>query len=72
MAKAILQSERRLALFPEDTHRCYAAGYDVGLFTCTIHVRELIFALFSFIFALVHVRTHTHNAHYNLQSYKYY
>ena len=26
--------KRRHALFPEDTHRCYAAGYDVVLFTC--------------------------------------
>ena len=26
--------KRHHALLPEDTHRCFASGYDVGLFTC--------------------------------------
>ena len=37
---------RLLAILPEDTHRCFASGYDVVLFTCIIHVRQHNFCFF--------------------------
>ena len=32
---------RRYAILPEDTHRCFASGYDVEIFLCTILVLDL-------------------------------